>query len=650
MEDNQLIQGSFFEEDYLIRTLGDLANSPDIALTELVANAWDAGATAVEITIPDKKYEEITVQDNGTGLTPEQFRKRWMTLGYNRLKHQGEQVEFPPQSHLGHRRVFGRNGVGRHGMLCFADQYSVETRRDGKLSKFGVSASSGNQPFKLIKEEISNGSGYGTKIFAKVVRNLPNAENIREILSARFLHDPQFDVIVNGKSIALTEHKGLVDHSLIPINDKIKLEIYVVDSSKSAKTIRQHGVAFWVGNRLVGDTSWIIGDQSLADGRTSFAKRHTVVVKSDDLYNEILPDWSSFKKSKVMNNVYKAVAAYIESFYRKAMKDRIIETKRSVLIEHRSELSQLHTLGRVEVSEFVEDLTESQPTIQAEYLSAAVKAIIQLEKSRSGAILLQKLTLLSAEDIDGLNRMLEDWTVKDALSVLNEIDKRLLVIEALERFSVDSDVDELKTLHPLVVQAKWLFGPEFDSPLYTSNVSLTNAMNQLFGKKADKESFYNSRNRPDIMIIGNSTMSAVCSEDFEENSQLSTMKRILIIELKRGGFSIGRDEFNQANNYVDDLLNCGYLDGTPYINAYVVGHKIDTRLGNSKVRKVGDPERGRVEIVTYGQLVRTAQQRLFKLKEQLNLRYKNITDETLVQKVLNEPQQLDLLNPVETAL
>lgn len=65
--------------------MGDLANSPDIALTELVANACDAGATAVEITIPDKKYEEITVQDKRTGLRPEQFRKRWMILGYNRI-------------------------------------------------------------------------------------------------------------------------------------------------------------------------------------------------------------------------------------------------------------------------------------------------------------------------------------------------------------------------------------------------------------------------------------------------------------------------------------------------------------------------------------------------------------------------------------
>ena len=36
--------GSLFEDDYLLRTLGRIAHEPEVALTELVANAWDAGA------------------------------------------------------------------------------------------------------------------------------------------------------------------------------------------------------------------------------------------------------------------------------------------------------------------------------------------------------------------------------------------------------------------------------------------------------------------------------------------------------------------------------------------------------------------------------------------------------------------------------
>lgn len=51
--------GLLFEEDYLIRTLGRIAHDSDVALTELVANAWDAGASCVDITIPNAKQNTV---------------------------------------------------------------------------------------------------------------------------------------------------------------------------------------------------------------------------------------------------------------------------------------------------------------------------------------------------------------------------------------------------------------------------------------------------------------------------------------------------------------------------------------------------------------------------------------------------------------
>jgi hypothetical protein len=42
---NAPLQSSLFEEDYLLRELGQVAHVPQVALTELVANAWDVGAT-----------------------------------------------------------------------------------------------------------------------------------------------------------------------------------------------------------------------------------------------------------------------------------------------------------------------------------------------------------------------------------------------------------------------------------------------------------------------------------------------------------------------------------------------------------------------------------------------------------------------------
>ncbi len=36
------VQNSLFEDDYLLRELGQVGHVPQVALTELVANAWDA--------------------------------------------------------------------------------------------------------------------------------------------------------------------------------------------------------------------------------------------------------------------------------------------------------------------------------------------------------------------------------------------------------------------------------------------------------------------------------------------------------------------------------------------------------------------------------------------------------------------------------
>lgn len=76
MKKSSVIQGSLFEDGYLVRTLGTLATNPDVALTELVANAWDAGANRVDVFIPDEHGQELIIKDDGTGLTREQFYSR----------------------------------------------------------------------------------------------------------------------------------------------------------------------------------------------------------------------------------------------------------------------------------------------------------------------------------------------------------------------------------------------------------------------------------------------------------------------------------------------------------------------------------------------------------------------------------------------
>lgn len=48
-----------FEDDYIFRNNRMITSSPDIALTELVANAWDAGALHVDITLPTDEERNL---------------------------------------------------------------------------------------------------------------------------------------------------------------------------------------------------------------------------------------------------------------------------------------------------------------------------------------------------------------------------------------------------------------------------------------------------------------------------------------------------------------------------------------------------------------------------------------------------------------
>ena len=615
-----IIQGALFEEDYLVRTLGDLAHKADVALTELVANAWDAGAAKVDITIPPERNQALVIEDDGTGLSGAEFHARWMKLGYNRLRHQGAKVEFP-EGRSGTRLPYGRNGVGRHGLLCFDNQYKVITCKNGQESTFVVTTSSESQPFVIQSQSSRDQEGHGTRLEVMVKKNLPNPDKLLEVLSARFLHDPQFVVNINGTSVPLEEHEGLIDQSALSIDDSITLQVLFVDTQKAARSTLYQGVAFWQGKRLVGEPSWTFDKISLLDGRTRFAKRYTFVVKTNDLGEYINEDWTGFIRCKAMDKVYDALSKYISGAFSKLAKEHIDETKVSIKNDFKEQYATLSPLGKFEVDEVIEHVVDKHPTSNNETIGIAVEAVINLEKSRSGKELLQKLSQLSEEDISGLNDILEQWSIKDALSVLNEIDRRISVIEAIDKLSGDKKIDELKVLHPLVTEARWLFGPEFDSAEYTSNSQLRTIVKKIFKTSTDSELFENAQRRPDLFMLGDSTASVTGADQFNPETNLVEMRRILIIELKRGGSSLSRDNRDQAVHYVEDFIGCKEFIGNPHIFAYVVGDTVSgTVVGK---HTVGDT--GHVYISTFAQLVDTAKRRLFNLREKLEERYSGVT-------------------------
>ena len=84
MEQQNLLYDQRFLETYA----GAIVTDPATAIVELVANCWDAYSTGVNITWPDAKTgTSFAIEDDGHGMTRDEFRHIWRTFAYNRLAH-----------------------------------------------------------------------------------------------------------------------------------------------------------------------------------------------------------------------------------------------------------------------------------------------------------------------------------------------------------------------------------------------------------------------------------------------------------------------------------------------------------------------------------------------------------------------------------
>jgi hypothetical protein len=85
-------QGTLFASRFLENHAGSLVKDPIAALIELVANAWDAGATNVRIQWPDEEHgTAFSIADDGQGMTTGEFEQRWRMLDYDQIPHPPDQ-------------------------------------------------------------------------------------------------------------------------------------------------------------------------------------------------------------------------------------------------------------------------------------------------------------------------------------------------------------------------------------------------------------------------------------------------------------------------------------------------------------------------------------------------------------------------------
>ena len=99
-------------------------------LSEIVANAWDADAGRVLVTLGDG---EIAIEDDGVGMTRDQVIDRFLDVGFQRRKAMGART-------AKNRRPMGRKGIGKLSSFSIAHVVTVYTTSGGERTGFRMDA------------------------------------------------------------------------------------------------------------------------------------------------------------------------------------------------------------------------------------------------------------------------------------------------------------------------------------------------------------------------------------------------------------------------------------------------------------------------------------------------------------------------------
>lgn len=611
LEGQQLL-GFQFDRRFMADHVGQIMDDPRIALVEIVANAYDAGAKRVLVRWPDSVGQQFAVSDDGTGMTEEQFDRRWKTWSFNRLTEAdlGPNVQFPEGVRARDRKAFGRNGKGRHGGFCFARQYEVETWRDGKQLRAEVrQADEGPLPYTVNIVFRDSKQGHGTAVRAVVEKNHITTDEVIQLLAAKFMVDPDFTIQVNARVLELADIKSL-DTKHLQIGSFGSLTIHRIAASSVDRTAHLRGVSWWSRRRMVGQPSWdfLVGEGSYLDGRTNDAKRHSFIIEADFLQNDVKHDWSDFHANE-RTNLAKSMA---HGFIAEEVNGLVSETrklrKREALADHAAALGQLTPLSRAVVGQFVDDVQARCPTLSPKDLSATVEVFAKFEAAQSGYGLLQRLLECSPDDIDKWNQLMLEWTASNAKLVLGELQKRLKLIEELEVVMRTNGADELHEIQPLFERGLWIFGPEYEAIDFQSNRRMSTVIRNYFGNKEAA----GSKRRPDFVITADSSIGAYSANDYDDGGEVRGYRKVLIVELKTTGLTLTQHEIDQARNYGKELVRTRTVDVGTQIVAIVLGTTIEPFLTENVAGNVV------ARPMTYDVVLKKAHARTFHLHRRMS--------------------------------
>lgn len=121
------------DERVIARVTDGIYRQPGSALRELISNAYDADATRVVIKTDAPRFERISIEDNGHGMSPEMLAHLLLHIGgSSKRSNIGQQLGVASESDAtrspGGRRLIGKIGIGLFSVSQLTHNFQIITK------------------------------------------------------------------------------------------------------------------------------------------------------------------------------------------------------------------------------------------------------------------------------------------------------------------------------------------------------------------------------------------------------------------------------------------------------------------------------------------------------------------------------------------
>ncbi|MEM9983476.1 MAG: ATP-binding protein, partial [Bacteroidota bacterium] len=208
-----MLNASFKVDPRLASLLGENYRSTELAIKELIDNAFDADAERVEVSLPTPLSQEpIVIRDNGTGMTEAEVRHEYLNIASSRVSRKGERTR------LRNRLVKGRKGIGKFAGLMVASVMEIRTYVRGTETYLRILRDElvkAKQDLELVQLPIETRECdpelHGTEITLSGINQsfaFPSADRLRRLLVIEYGRSAEFQIFVDGEMVDIEDIPG----------------------------------------------------------------------------------------------------------------------------------------------------------------------------------------------------------------------------------------------------------------------------------------------------------------------------------------------------------------------------------------------------------------------------------------------------------